>query len=114
MEITKAMEIIEKLADGIDPYTGEVFASDSPYQKAETVRALTLAGKGLVALEQRNRRRERLPQNAGKPWSLEEDQAAVDQFRNGLTVKQIAAKHKRTEGAIYSRLVRLGEIKEEE
>lgn len=44
MEVVKALEIIRALADGIDPYTGEVYSANSPYQNAETVRALFTAG----------------------------------------------------------------------
>jgi len=40
MELDRAKEIIKALADGVDPYTGERFPADSPYQQADTVRAL--------------------------------------------------------------------------
>ncbi|MFC4766289.1 hypothetical protein [Effusibacillus consociatus] len=113
MEIAKAIQIIEQLSDGVDPVTGEVFPMESPYQHAETVRALTLACKGLEALNERSRRKARLPQNAGKAWSSSEDEDVINQFRSGLPIKEIAERHMRTEGAILSRLVKLGEIKEE-
>lgn len=40
MELDRAKEIIQALADGVDPYTGERFPADGPYQRADTVRAL--------------------------------------------------------------------------
>lgn len=43
MNLEKALEIIKVLADGIDPFTGEVFPPDSPYQNADMVRALHIA-----------------------------------------------------------------------
>ncbi|MGB8489821.1 MAG: hypothetical protein WCE64_02065 [Bacteroidales bacterium] len=39
MDKLKAITIIEALANGTDPMTGEVFPSDSPYQQVEVVRA---------------------------------------------------------------------------
>jgi len=38
MNPDEALGIIRSLADGVDPYSGERFASDSPYQQADTVR----------------------------------------------------------------------------
>ena len=35
MEPDRAIEIIQSLADGVDPYSGERFPSDSPYQQAD-------------------------------------------------------------------------------
>ena len=43
MEPERAIEIVQILADGVDPYSGERFPSSSPYQQADTVRALHLA-----------------------------------------------------------------------
>ena len=40
MDADKAIEIVKSLADGVDPHTGERYPSDSPYQNADTVRAL--------------------------------------------------------------------------
>lgn len=34
MDILKAITIIEALASGTDPHTGEIFAPESPCQKA--------------------------------------------------------------------------------
>ena len=50
MEPDRAIEIVRSLADGVDPYSGERFASDSPYQQADTVRALHLALEGLAKI----------------------------------------------------------------
>jgi hypothetical protein len=40
MERDKALHILKTLADGIDPASGTAFAPGSPYQHADTVRAL--------------------------------------------------------------------------
>jgi len=48
MEIAKAISIIRSLSEGVDPYTGEQYPADSPYQMPDTVRALHMV---VMALE---------------------------------------------------------------
>ena len=43
MQKAAALKILQQLADGIDPHTGQIFGADSPYQHPDTVRALFLA-----------------------------------------------------------------------
>ena len=40
MELNKAKETIEKLADGINPATGEVLPAEAPYNDPIVIRAL--------------------------------------------------------------------------
>jgi hypothetical protein len=40
MEKQHALKILNSLANGVHPATGEVYAADSPYQHPDTVRAL--------------------------------------------------------------------------
>lgn len=110
MDICKALEIIELLADGIDPYTGEVFPVHSPYQHPDTVRALFEAVRALERRPERSKSQEALPENAGKPWTQEEDELLVKQFDGGMSVRELSLEHKRTEGAMRSRLMKLGKI----
>ena len=110
MDVKRAIEIISALAYGVDPYTGEVFPDNSPYQNAETVRALFISLQGLEVLDSRNKRVNTLPNNAGKPWSKEEDQELISKFEAGATVKELSIQHGRTHGAIQSRLIKLGKI----
>ncbi len=42
MDVDQAIVIVQKLADGVDPTTGERFPAESAYQNADTVRALHL------------------------------------------------------------------------
>jgi len=65
METEKAIDVLRALADGIDPDTGEVMPSDSPYQQASTVRALYAALAALSQQEKLNGRKRRGPSNAG-------------------------------------------------
>lgn len=47
MELSNAIQIVQALADGVDPHTGEAFPDNSPYQHPQTVRALFTAVKAL-------------------------------------------------------------------
>lgn len=43
MDESKALDIVMKLADGVDPRTGQTLPPESPYQDPETIRALFMA-----------------------------------------------------------------------
>jgi hypothetical protein len=113
MENEAALKIIQQLANGIDPHTGEVFRADSPYQHPDTIRALFVA---LRALEPQATSRpragggENAPKNSGKPWSGEEDQALASAFDAGKQIPELAAQHQRSRFAIEARLAKLGKI----
>jgi hypothetical protein len=110
METSEALRIIESLAHSVDPLTGEVFPDKSPYQHPQTLRALFMAVRALERLEARQKREHRLPENAGKTWNPTEDHQLCASFDAGTTIQQLAQQHKRTEGAIHSRLVKLGKM----
>ena len=110
MNLLSAKPILEALADGVDPRTGEVLDPGSPIESAEVVRALHVA---VAAIDREVRRRERassLPENAGKAWAAEQDDAVARLFDAGGTVAAIAKELQRTRGSIASRLVRLGRV----
>ena len=71
MEITKTLQIIKVLGQGVDPHTGEIYPPDSPYQHPDTIRALFEAINGLERMVERSKRQKSLPENAGKAWSTE-------------------------------------------
>lgn len=110
MDEAKALGIVAALADGINPLTGEVFTQDSPYQSADVVRALFLARSALES-RRRNRSRDALPANAGKPWSAEEDAQLLGQFDRGLAVAELARAHERTAAGIQARLEKHGRLR---
>lgn len=60
MQLTKAIEIIESLADGIDPFTGEPLPSESPYHHPNIVIALHEAARAMEASEKRRKKQKRL------------------------------------------------------
>ena len=110
MEPSEALHIVESLADGVDPYTGEIFPAESPYQNPQVVRALFMALRALERLEARQRRKRRLPESAGKPWDASEDELLCERFDAGASVSELAREFRRTDGGIRARLVRLGKI----
>ena len=136
MEIARAKEIVKALADGRDPATGEPFPPGSPYQQADTVRALYLALDALDNAARRAQRQANRPQGApgspdlsgrspagqrpidpnrpkvGAPWSPEEEQRLRDAFAANKPIQAIALDHGRYPGAITARLVKLGLIED--
>ena len=106
MEAERAIEIVQTLADGVDPYSGERFPPSSPYQQADTVRALHLALEGLTKLKRSTSRKT----GPGRAWSAEEEQELLQQFDDKIDVEEIAKQHERTKGAIWARLEKLGRV----
>ena len=45
MDDSKALGIVSALASGVNPFSGEVFPADSPYQSPDVVRALYAASR---------------------------------------------------------------------
>jgi hypothetical protein len=115
MERDNAAKIIQILADGIDPATGEPFPASSPYQRADIVRALFVA---VQALGNPARGKTAAPQdkpgfeNAGRPWSQEEDARLGRAFDAGKSIEILSEEHKRSRFAIEARLVKLGRIED--
>lgn len=46
--------------------------------------------------------------DAHRPWTEKEDIQLIDEYKSGATVKEMSESHKRTKGAIRSRLKKLG------
>ena len=74
MDVSEALRTVHFLADGVNPVAGEVFPADSPYQHPSVIRSLYEGVKALERTEERQRRGDRLPRKAGKPWRDGEDQ----------------------------------------
>ena len=111
MTPTEAKQVIEVLAGGIDPQTGEVLAEDNPVNNAHVIRALFLAVKALELLAKKQARSQpETPANVGKPWTQAEDEQLAAAFDAGEPVAKLARDHQRTPGAITSRLIRIGRL----
>jgi hypothetical protein len=110
MQLDVALPIVRALADGVNPVTGELYPDHSPYAEPRALRALYTAVELLEKELERERRRERLPANFGKPWSEDEDRMLVGEFDSGHTTSVIATKHQRTQSSVRLRLEKLGKI----
>ncbi len=112
MELQTAREIIDTLAQGIHPVTGEAMPEDSPYNAPPVIRALFAVSQALdtagAAPARPARPRREAPPNTGKPWSPEDDGQLRAGFDAGTPTKDLAAALGRTRWAIESRLVKLG------
>ena len=122
MEKADALKILQQLADGIDPQTGQAFGADSSYQHPDTVRALFVALRALDAppasapaskpapKPRAAATGEAAPSNSGKPWSDDEDKALGAAFDAGKKILELATAHQRSRFAIEVRLAKLGKI----
>jgi len=115
MELQIARQIIDTLAQGIHPVTGEAMPDDSPYNAPPVIRALHAVSRALEDLgapppaEPARSKRSAAP-NAGKAWTAQEDEALATAFDAGIPLKQVAQELGRTAFAVEQRLVRLGKI----
>lgn len=105
-----ALPIITALSQGTDPDTGELFELETIYNRPHVIRALYTAKHALEQARERDRKKANSPENAGKPWSEEEEQTLCEGFDAGQTLQQLARLHGRTRGSVTARLVRLGKI----
>jgi len=118
MEKEQALRILNALANGVHPATGEKFAADSPYQHPDTVRALFEAMRavesggtpGPVPAAAPERKPAPPQSGSGSRWSGEEEQRLASAFDAGRTVDELARAHGRSRAAIEARLVRLGKM----
>ncbi len=107
MNIPETLAVIEALAEGIIPATGEVFAPGSPFDNPRVIRALHTAAQHLRQASAQPAQPNASPPKAYSDWSEEEDQELIRQFKAKLPIRAIADHHQRTRGAIQSRLARL-------
>ncbi|CAM2163163.1 hypothetical protein BC2230_120091 [Burkholderia cepacia] len=109
-----ALEIVESLAKGIDPLSGEILSEHGSLNDPTVIRALFEAANALrtaAATCHQNVEASPKPSNAGHAWPPEEDTRLLANFDAGVTPEELARKHGRTTGAIKSRLVKHGRIK---
>ncbi len=110
MDAGQALSVVRSLANGVDPESGEVFPSESAYQRPQVVRALYEAATALERIERFERRKSQLPQKTGEPWSEDEDRRLLAAFDAGRALQELAAAHERTMGAVRARLLKYGRI----
>jgi hypothetical protein len=111
MDNSAAIELIRSLANGIDPITGEIIPESNSLNDPRIIRAFFLAIQALETKDVHISAKRRKLNNAGKPWSPEEDQQLIEAFDNKKTIAELMKVHERSRGALASRLVHLGKIK---
>jgi hypothetical protein len=110
MELSIALPIVRALADGVNPITGEAYPEHSPYAEPRTLRALYSAVDLMQKEVEREKRREKMPANFGKPWTEGEDRLLAERHKQGTTLPEIARAHARTASSCRLRLEKLGLI----
>jgi hypothetical protein len=118
MEREQTLRILNALANGVHPATGEKSAADGPYQHPDTVRALFEAMRAVEggaasapAPTPERKAPPSMPQSgSGSRWSAEEEQRLATAFDAGRTVDELARAHSRSRAGIEARLVKLGKM----
>ena len=123
MSMDTHLKIIEALANGTDPSTGEVLPNESPYNNPDIIRALFVVidhlknppkkqpkVKKTIEQKQSENIENGLPKNAGLPWTEEQKNELADQFKADESIITLAEVHGRTKGAISSELKKQGLI----
>ena len=114
MELQQARAIVQSLAQGIHPVTGELMEADGPYNEPTVIRALFTVTRALEegdakAPKEPVERRLAAP-NQGKPWAPEDDAKLDAAFAAGADLKPLAQELGRTTFALEARLVKLGRL----
>ena len=107
MDSERAKELLKSLAEGINPLTGEILPADDLCNQPDIIRALHTA---VAALEKVSKPTPTLPENAGKPWTKEDDDSLCQLYDSGMSTQDLSKHFRRTAGAITSRLMRLGKM----
>jgi hypothetical protein len=113
MDREQTLKILNALANGTHPATGEVFAADSAYQHPDTVRALFEAIRAIEGSRPTptgERRTGDTPANPFVRWTPEEEERLAAGFDAGKTSAELAKLHNRSRAAIEARLLKLGKI----
>ena len=110
MDMQRAQELLSLLADGVDPFTGELLPEQHVCNRPDIIRALHTVLSAVTQAEEKAKKAG--PANAGKPWTEEEQTKLREEFQSGMKMSEIARAHERTRGSIEAKLAYLGLISE--
>lgn len=99
-KMEQTIEILESLANGIDPVTRTPIPAGSTVQHPAILRALFNAVTELKISMARG--------NQGNKWTNTEEEQLKQHFNDGKRIIEMARIHGRTTGAIRSRLIKIG------
>jgi hypothetical protein len=112
----EAKRVLDLLATGVDPETGEVLPPDHVLNSPSVIRALFLGAQAIGSIPTKSAKpsgpKVSAGPQAGKAWTLEEELRLVEAFETGASIEQMSEAHGRSKGGIAARLVRLGKIDE--
>ncbi|WCE28467.1 hypothetical protein [Vibrio sp. SCSIO 43137] len=123
MDNEKAYSIIDALANGIDPSTGEYFPEDSPYNNPDVIRALFYVLRTKPAQKKQKKSLEEkqqeniskgLPKNYGLPWTDETVEYVINQYHANVAIELIAQEVARKPSSIIGLLKKKEVITEEQ
>ena len=86
------------------------FRRRAPISDRKFSGALYEAAAALERIERFERRKAQVPQKTGEPWSEDEDRKLLAAFDSGRALRELAAAHERTMGAVRARLLKYGRI----
>lgn len=100
------IRVLQALAHGTDPQSGQVFPEDSPYNHPDTIRTLfsileRLKGSGSLEPGERS---------TSRKWSSEQDDELTERYMAGAALPELMRTMQRSRGALVSRLILLGLI----
>ena len=105
-----SIQIVNALAHGVNPLTGDLLSHEHVVREPIVARALLEA---VWAMEKHGPGPRRPgPERRGEPWSSEEDEMLIDSWRRHGSIRSLATSHSRTPSAIRSRLLKLGVIEQ--
>lgn len=107
-QFQKARIVLQSLAYGLHPVTGDELPREGVVNDIEVNRAMSTAVIALDQMIAKLIRREALPEKVGKGWTEEEVRQLKDEFNGDESLPLIARKHGRTLRAIEARLESLG------
>ena len=108
MDAIYAKQILQSLANGVNPATGEVLSREDSCNEPDVIRALHWV---LQELEKNEKAAKKTKwENAGLPWTEEDEKMLCEMYDRGDSKKEICKYFKRSDGAISSRLSKLGKI----
>lgn len=119
MNQEKIVSIINALANGIDPQTGEVLPACSPYNQPEVIRALFEVIKLIPKAKKPKRSTEQKqqdniengrPKNHGLAWLEDDIDLVIGQYKLNVAINVIANKQGRKPSSIIGLLEKQGVI----
>ena len=104
------IDLLRTFAEGVDFRTGEPLPAGHVLRDPESIQALQWALEQLLTRTHEPEDPRLKLSHRGEAWSHEEDELLRSSFAQSLPLAQIAKAYGRNDGAISSRLKRLGLI----